>query len=562
MKELGLQTEWLLPVTVAERCLGAIGFGWTTGRKGNQPKLDVLQSAANQYAVALAEIVNLREAEWVRGELTRERNRSRLLIQINNTLVDHLDPDDLWRHISECLRRIVPHDFLGIALYDQQTSTLRRLGHGGLFTEECLPLEGSGAGFAIQSGKPVLITPSDVHKFRPSLFRKCIAETSFGTGCIVPLISRGQSLGVFGLVSRREGAFGPEHLEILTGVAAQTSIAVENAIARNELEILKDRLRAEKQYLDEEAQSACDFDLIGSSEAFRRILKQVEVAAPTDSTILIQGETGSGKELIALAIHRLSGRRERALVKVNCSAIPTGLLESEFFGHEKGAFTGAIARRTGRFELAHEGTLFLDEVADIPRELQPKLLRVLQEKEFERIGGMRTIKVDVRLVAATNADLEQMVADKAFRSDLYYRLNVFPITVPSLRERPEDIVPLAQRFAQKFARRMKKAVEVIAPETQQALMLYHWPGNIRELQNVIERAVILSRGPVLQVPLSEMKLVVNDATLAGTEREYIVRILRETNWVVSGNNGAARRLGLNRSTLQSKMRKLGIRRPQ
>jgi len=345
-------------------------------------------------------------------------------------------------------------------------------------------------------------------------------------------------------------------------VAAQTSIAVENAIARSELEVLKDRLRAEKQYLDEEAQSACDFDLIGSSEAFRRILKQVEVAAPTDSTILIQGETGSGKELIALAIHRLSGRRERALVKVNCSAIPTGLLESEFFGHEKGAFTGAIARRTGRFELAHEGTLFLDEVADIPRELQPKLLRVLQEKEFERIGGIRTIKVEVRLVAATNADLEHMVADKVFRSGLYYRLNVFPITVPSLRERPEDIVPLAQRFAQKFARRMKKAAEVIAPETQRALMLYHWPGNIRELQNVIERAVILSRGPVLQVPLSEMKLVVNDATLAGTEREYIVRILRETNWVVSGNNGAARRLGLNRSTLQSKMRKLGIRRPQ
>jgi len=564
MRELGLQTEWVLPISFAERRLGAIGFGLANDSRSNPAELNAMQSTTKQYGLALDDILNLQEADSARGELAIERDRSRLLLEINNALVSHLDLDELWQKIAECLLRIVPHEFSGIALHDQQSSTLRRIGsagrHRGLFAEECIPLQGSAAGLAFQSARPILITPADVDRFPATMFHK-LAQKSFGSGCLLPLTSHNRRLGVLGLVSEREGIFGQEHLETLTGVAAQISIAVENALTHRELESLKNKLRAEKQYLDEEVQTACDFDLIGNSEAFLRILKQVEVVAPTDSTILIQGETGSGKELVAQAIHKLSSRRERALVKVNCSAIPTGLLESEFFGHEKGAFTGAIARRTGRFELAHKGTLFLDEVGDIPRELQPKLLRVLQEKEFERIGGNQTIQVDVRLVAATNADLAQMVADKEFRSDLYYRLNVFPITVPPLRERPEDIVPLAQRFAQRFARRMKKPVEVIPQHAQQALTQYHWPGNIRELQNVIERAVILSSGTALEVPLAEVRPIVKDATLAGTEREYIIRVLRETNWVVSGSNGAASRLGLNRSTLQSKMRKLGISRP-
>lgn len=362
------------------------------------------------------------------------------------------------------------------------------------------------------------------------------------------------------MASRRKTAFTQQDLATLTGVAAQISIAVENALAHRELESLKNKLKAEKQYLEEEVQTSCDFELIGNSQAFLRIQKQIEVAAPTDATILIQGETGTGKELVAQAIHKLSKRSERTLVKVNCSAIPTGLLESEFFGHEKGVFTGAIARRIGRFELAHQGTLFLDEVGDIPRELQPKLLRVLQEKEFERVGGAKTIQVDVRLIAATNADLSELVADKEFRADLYYRLNVFPITVPPLRERPDDIIPLAERFAQSYARRMKKRVEIISPSSQRALVQYYWPGNIRELQNVIERAVILSQSPVLEVSLHERRFMAPDPTLAGREREYILRVLHETSWIVSGKNGAARRLGLNRSTLQSKMRKLGISR--
>jgi len=565
MRELGIHREWMLPITLSERRLGTIGFGLTGSRRSDPSEFDTLQATAMEYAVALEEILNLQEAGWIRRELARERDRSRLLLEINNTIVSCLDLDELWKNIAECLRNIVPHEFSGIALCDQQDSVLQRLGSGGrraeLFAEGRIPMEGSAGGLALNSGKPVVITSADVDRFPTSIFHKFVGDKCFGSGCVLPLISHSRKLGVLGLVSKREGTFGPELLETLTGVAAQISIAVENALTHSELESLKNKLHAENKYLGEEVEAACDFDLIGTSEAFLRVLRQVEIAAPTDSTILIQGETGSGKEFIARAIHKLSSRRERTLVKVNCSAIPNGLLESEFFGHEKGSFTGAIARRTGRFELAHRGTLFLDEVGDIPRELQPKLLRVLQEQEFERIGGTQTVRVDVRLVAATNADLAQMVADKEFRSDLYYRLNVFPITVPPLRDRPGDILPLAQRFAQKFARRMKKPVEVIPSHVQQALIQYHWPGNIRELQNVIERAVILSRGSALEVQLSELKPAVKDATLAGAEREYIIRVLSETNWVVSGKNGAASRLGLNRSTLQSKIRKLRISRP-
>ena len=287
--------------------------------------------------------------------------------------------------------------------------------------------------------------------------------------------------------------------------------------------------------------------------------------SPTDSTVLIQGETGTGKELIARAIHNLSGRRERTFVKMNCAAIPTGLLESELFGHERGAFTGAIAQKIGRFELAHKGTLFLDEVGDIPLELQSKLLRVLQEQEFERLGSTRTIKVDVRLIAATNRDLTRMVADRQFRSDLYYRFNVFPITMPPLRERSEDIPLLVRYFAQKYAQRMKKRIETIPTDTMASLSSYHWPGNIRELENLIERSVILSRGPDLSVPLGELKSQIpvdsdgdGMATLEAAERQHILRALEETDWVIGGPAGAASRLGMKRTTLQSKMHKLGI----
>src|SRR5947209_7029803 len=328
-----------------------------------------------------------------------------------------------------------------------------------------------------------------------------------------------------------------------------------------------DSRAGEKGYLEDEIRTEYNFeDIIGESSALKRVLRQVETVAPTDSAVLIRGETGTGKELIARAIHDLSGRRQRTFVKINCAAIPTGLLESELFGHEKGAFTGAIGQKIGRFEVANGGTLFLDEVGDIPLELQPKLLRVLQDQEFERLGSTRTIRVDVRVVAATNRNLEEMVAAGTFRNDLYYRLNVFPTVLPPLRDRPDDIPPLVRYFAQKFARRMKKRIETIPADAMAALCGYAWPGNVRELENAIERAVILTSGPVLRVPVSEFRgraaPSAGGGTLEATEREAILRTLREAGWVLGGPRGAATRLGLKRTTLQSRMRKLGIRRAE
>src|SRR6185295_2891031 len=329
---------------------------------------------------------------------------------------------------------------------------------------------------------------------------------------------------------------------------------------------LRDKVTKEKLYLEEEIKSEYD-DIVGESRSLKRVLKQVETVAGTDSTVLILGETGSGKELVARAVHHLSGRRERTFVKLNCAAIPTGLVESELFGHDKGAFTGAIATKIGRFELADHGTLFLDEVGEIPLELQVKLLRVLQEQEFERLGSTRTLRVNVRLIAATNRELERMVEEGRFRSDLYYRLKVFPIRVPALRERPEDIPMLVHHFVQKFAQRMKKQIETIPRESMTALQQYSWPGNIRELENFIERAVILSQTTDLEVPVSELKRPTTAAdravvSLEDAERQHILKALHEARWVIGGQAGAAAKLGIKRTTLNSKMQKLGISRLQ
>jgi formate hydrogenlyase transcriptional activator len=385
----------------------------------------------------------------------------------------------------------------------------------------------------------------------------------------VPLLSRDRVLGALNVASVRPNAFSDEDVELLGQVAQQISIAVENGLAFQEIAELKEKLNTEKLYLEDEIRTEHNFEeIVGESSALRQVLQQVEIVAPTDSTVLIQGETGTGKELIARAIHNLSGRRDRAFVKLNCAAIPTGLLESELFGHERGAFTGAIAQRIGRFEAAHGGTLFLDEIGDVPLELQSKLLRVLQEQEFERLGSTRTIRVDVRLVAATNRDLEAMVADKEFRSDLYYRLKVFPIANPPLRDRQDDIPPLVRYFTQKFARRMNKRIDSIPAEAMAALSRYDWPGNIREMENLIERAVIVTRGSTLDIPLSEVtrpRTVAPESpaalsTLEDAEREHIRRALEESNWQVGGASGAAARLGMKRTTLQSRMAKLGIAR--
>jgi formate hydrogenlyase transcriptional activator len=370
-----------------------------------------------------------------------------------------------------------------------------------------------------------------------------------------------------GFGSLQPRTYQETELAFMQQVAKQVAVAVDNALAYEHIAQLRDKLTKEKLYLEEEIQTDYNFEeIVGDSQVLKRVLKEVQTVAATDSTVLILGETGSGKELVARALHNRSDRRERTFVKLNCAAIPTGLLESELFGHEKGAFTGAIATKIGRFELADHGTLFLDEVGEIPPELQVKLLRVLQEQEFERLGSTRTIRVDVRIVAATNRDLRQMVEEQKFRSDLYYRLNVFPVTVPPLRDRAEDVPMLVRHFAQKFAQRMKRRVESIPSESMRALQNYAWPGNVRELENFIERAVILTHGPDLFVPLAELKATPKSfaalpATLEQAEREHILKVLRDANWVIGGASGAAAKLGMKRTTLQSKMQKLGISRP-
>lgn len=560
LRDRGVKSVCCLPLSTVHQHLGTLNL-WSEAVGAYEGfDLTFAQLVSSQIAVAV-------EAQFHQQELARERDRSQLLLEVNNSLVSNLNLRELLSAISQSISSVMPHEAAALTLYDEQLNQLRIAAldfpehEVPCTTDSIVPFEGNPIGDAFTQRKTVLIDYADddprIHK-------------GMASGCAAPLIVRDRVLGVIAIKTSRPHAFSDSDAELFGQVAKQVAIAVENALAYNEIESLKNKLEKEKLYLEEEIRTEYNFEeIIGSSEVLKRALQQVETVATTDSTVLIYGETGTGKELIARAIHNLSERRERTLVKVNCAAIPTGLLESELFGHEKGAFTGAIDRRIGRFELAHQGTIFLDEVEDIPLELQSKLLRVLQEEEFERLGSSRTLRVDVRVVAATNADLAQLVEEKKFRSDLFYRLNVFPINVPPLRERPEDIPLLVHFFANKFAQRMKRAIESVPKDVMSALVNYHWPGNIRELQNLIERAVILSRGPTLAIPLSELKQSTKPSnhangstTLETVERDHILRVLSESRWVIGGPKGAAARLGLNRTTLNHRMRKLGITRPQ
>jgi len=573
MRQQGVKSYCVVPLTTAQRRLGALGFGSLQEATYDGSDLEFLQQVAKQVAVAVDNALNSQSVQSHQQDLARERDRLRLLLEVNNAVVSRLDLRDVFAATTASLRRVVPHVLASLYLYDSDNEVVTRhaldspSGKGLLQEGFVGPIDSTPAGPAIRTGKPVLFDEDDLKRLNSEVGRLLLDE-GVKSGCCVPLKSHNRLLGTLNIAGLRPGAFSQDDVDLLSQVANQIAIAVENALAYRQIEELKDKLNKEKLYLEDEIRTEYNFEeIIGESAALKRILKQVETVAPTDSTVLIQGETGTGKELIARAIHNLSKRRERTFVKMNCAAIPTGLLESELFGHERGAFTGAIAQKVGRFELAHGGTLFLDEVGDVPLELQSKLLRVLQEQEFERLGSNRTIRVDVRLVAATNRDLAQMVTDKLFRSDLYYRLNVFPITAPPLRERPEDIPLLVRYFAQKYARLMNKQIETIPVGAMTALAKYHWPGNIRELENLIERSVILSQGPDLHVPLGELKAPATSAhngvaTLEAAEREHIQRVLRETNWVIGGPSGAATRLGMKRTTLQSKIRKLGISRDQ
>ncbi|MGE3976993.1 MAG: sigma 54-interacting transcriptional regulator [Nitrospira sp.] len=576
-RENGVQSFCVVPLTTAQRRLGAMGFGSVQKKAYQEAEIAFMQQVAKQVAVAIDNVLHDESAQSAQQQLAQERDRQRLLLQVNNAVVSHLGLEELFPAVSACLRTVIQHDGSGLVLHDQETRRYRvhvlHFAENESFTEEGL-LEPDPDGttpdvVAITTKKPAVFSEDDLKRLcTKSLLAQHLLNDGVKSFCSVPLLSYDRALGALNVGRYSDNQFTQDDVELLSQVAHQIAIAVENALVYKQIAQLKDKLAEEKLYLEEEIQTEYNFEeIVGDSPALRAVLKDVRIVGPTDSTVLILGETGTGKELIARALHNRSDRRDRTFVKLNCAAIPTGLLESELFGHEKGAFTGAIAAKVGRFELADQGTIFLDEVAEIPLDLQVKLLRVLQEQEFERLGSTRTIRVNVRIIAATNRRLEQMVEEHRFRNDLYYRLKVFPMTVPPLRERIGDIPLLVRHFTQKFAQRMKKHIETIPSEAMKALQDYSWPGNVRELENFVERAVILTHGLNLHVSLAELKLdpsLVSDSkatTLEQAEREHILKTLRESSWIIGGTAGAAAKLGMKRTTLQSKMQKLGIARP-
>ncbi len=556
----GIRSLCALPLRTAHRRLGCFSIGSQQPNAYSQDEIEFLSLVADEVALAIDDAYHF-EA------LQQEKDRLRMLLDVSTAVTSNLELPDVLRAISANLRSIMKSEGAGVALMDQPGNQLRLCvidfpeNDGRIAEGEVVPEDSPSA---------------EAARLREPVVREQSKNGALHATCSVPLISRDRVLGTVGV--KRNDPFSAQDISFLKQLAGPVAIAVENAMAYGRIAELTDKLAREKVYLEDEIRSELNFEeIIGKSETLRTVLEQVETVAPTDSTVLICGETGTGKELIARAIHDLSSRAKNAFVKLNCAAIPTGLLESEMFGHERGAFTGAIAQRIGRFELASHGTVFLDEIGEIPLELQPKLLRVLQEREFERLGSSRTLKSDARLIAATNRDLSEMVADHEFRADLFYRLNVFPILVPPLRDRREDIPLLVRHFARQFARRMNRAIDTIPSETMSVLVAYHWPGNIRELQNLVERAVILSTGAVLNVPLRDLQSQPQSQTAVSTnapnngkpgkietlvdmERRHILDTLDATDWVVGGPKGAAVLLGLKRSTLQVRMEKLGIRR--
>jgi formate hydrogenlyase transcriptional activator len=594
-KEMRLGSSIRIPLTTPHRRLGVFGISRDTVHPFSEEEISLLRLIGRVVAFALDDGLNLRRAQGARACLQTQNDRLQLLLNLTNRITSNLDLRELLRQVAANIREVMQCDAVAVSLVDSAAGTSRLYvldfpqGKGFIKEERVLTIAGA-AKRVLESLKPAVINKPDPSEVPPEIYDEVVAEGLKST-CLIPLINRGQALGLLTIARTTDAAFTPHNIEFLTQAAGQIAIGIENALAYHEISELKDKLAQEKLYLEEEIRSEMNFEnIVGNSPTLKHVLELVETVAPNDSTVLLLGETGTGKELIARAIHDRSRRKDRTFVKLNCAAIPTGLLESELFGHEKGAFTGAIAQKVGRFELADQGTLFLDEVGDIPIEIQPKLLRALQEREFERLGSIHTRKVNVRLVAATNRDLEKMIANKEFRSDLYYRLNVFPIRIPPLRERKEDIPLLVSYFVQKSAKQMQKRIEAISPPVMKGLTAWDWPGNIRELENFVERAVILTRGKSLEVPLGELRKL-NTAepgtAVRGSGREDIARIVHETLHALNGNkppaddrtqkqreeivqalaetkgrvggaDGAAARMGINRTTLISRMKRFGI----
>src|SRR5579864_6723598 len=588
-KKLGLGSSVRVPLTTPHRRLGVLGIIRDLVNPFTDEEIDLLRLIGRVVAFALDDGLNLRRSQ-------QQNERLKLLLNLTTRITSNLKFRELLREIAANIREVIQADAAGIAFYDAESAKSRIYvvdfpNARGFVKEEILVTPGDAFMRAWESCKPVTLAANDRKELGAETHELVVAE-GLNAHCLIPLVSRDRPVGVLILARRGEG-FTHEDVDFLREASGQIAIAIENALAYQEISELKDKLAQEKLYLEEEIRGDIDFEqIVGNSPALKRVLELVGTVAPNDSTVLLLGETGTGKELIARAIHDRSRRKDRTFVKVNCAAIPTGLLESELFGHEKGAFTGAITQKIGRLELAHQGTLFLDEVGDIPIEIQPKLLRALQEREFERLGSTNTRKVNVRLVAATNRDLEKMIAAREFRSDLYYRLNVFPIRVPALRERKQDISLLVSYFVQKFAKQMQKNIVNIPAAVMKALIAWEWPGNVREVENFIERAVILTRNRSLMAPLAELRKVTTEEPRAAAtntaanhddiarivketisalhgnsssagdhakkQRDQIVQALTEAKGRVGGADGAAARLRVNRTTLLARMKKLGI----
>ncbi len=566
-----LYPVYIFPVSAGDKKLGALLIGTGEGKEFSADDLELISSVAAHVAVALESALANDATARYQHELAAERDRLRLLLDINNQVVTILDINDLFRAASASIRKYFANDFTSGSLLDERSNCFNcvvmdfpdgRVATGDLWVTPLSEINKDHLD-RLQLRLPTVWAAPEIARM-PANVADFFRAESIVTVVSLPLIGARGLIGVMLLGYRKVKTFAQADLDLLSQISNQISLALDNALAYGRVTASRDLLEDQRLYLESEIRSEYNFeDIVGKSPALRKVLEQIAIVAPTDSTALLHGETGTGKELVARAIHSLSPRKDRTFVRLNCSAIPSGLVESELFGHEKGAFTGALMQKKGRFEVADQGTLFLDEIGDISLELQPKLLRALQEHEFERLGSTKTIHVNVRLIAATHRDLRDMIAKRQFREDLFYRLNVFPVEIPPLRERREDIPLLVHHFVSQLAARMRKRIRSIPKPAMEALTAAPWPGNIRELENFIERAVILTQSDELNVPIAELKSsAVRSGAAASTfhdaERQTIIDALKAASGRIAGQDGAAERLGLKRTTLQNKMRKLNI----